>query len=136
MVRESIMKMKNGKALGTSGILSEMVKVAWVAGVYIITDVVNQIIVEGVIPAEWKLSTIANFNKGKGDSLEKGKCRALKLTDPIQKTAERIAEMLLRQQVGIDEMQFGFVPGCGTTNAIFMRNKEFILRIFKFWGSF
>ena len=30
--------------------------------------------------------------------------------------AERIIEKFTRQQVDIDEMQFGFMPGCGTRN--------------------
>ena len=27
----------------------------------------------------------------------------------------------MRRQVDIDEMQFGFIPECGTTNAVFLR---------------
>ena len=34
------------------------------------TDLVDQIIVEGVIQGKWELSTIANFYKGKRDDLE------------------------------------------------------------------
>ena len=48
MVRESISKMKNGKAAGPTGVVAELVKAAWEAGVAVITDLVNQIIVEGV----------------------------------------------------------------------------------------
>ena len=36
------------------------------------------------------------------------------------KVIERIIDKLLRERVDIDEMQFGFVPGCGTTDAIFL----------------
>ena len=49
--------------------------------------------------------------KAKGDSLEKGNIRGLKLTDHILKITGRITEKLIRQQVDIDEMQFGFMPG-------------------------
>ena len=59
MVRESISKMKNGKAAGTSGAVPEMVKTAGEAGLDIMSDQVNEIMV-GVIPTEWKLSTIVN----------------------------------------------------------------------------
>ena len=45
MVRESISKMKKGKAPGQIIIVSEMVKVAGQAGGDMITDLVNQIIV-------------------------------------------------------------------------------------------
>ena len=47
-----------------------MVKAAGEAGVDLITDLVNQITVEGVIPAEWELSTIVNCYKRKSDSLK------------------------------------------------------------------
>ena len=44
MVRESISKMKNGKAAGPLGVVSEMVKVAGEAGAAMITCLVNQIL--------------------------------------------------------------------------------------------
>ena len=77
-----------------------------------ITDLVNQIIVEGVTPAEWELSTILNCCKGKGNSLDREIYRGLKLTDQILKRTERIYEKLIRQQVHIDEMQFIYKTGC------------------------
>ena len=45
--------------------MSEMVKTAGEAVVEMITDLVNQIIVEGVIPAEWLCSTIVSCCKRK-----------------------------------------------------------------------
>ena len=60
MVIEPISKMKNVKAAGQSELLSEMVKPACQAGLEIITDRMDQIIVEGVIPAELELSDIFN----------------------------------------------------------------------------
>ena len=67
--------MKNRKAAGPSVIMSEMINAAGEAGVDMITKLVNQIIVQGVIPAEWVLSTSVNCYKGKGDSLERGTYR-------------------------------------------------------------
>ena len=58
--------------------------------------------------------------KGKWHSLERGSYRRLKLTDQILNITERIIEKMIRQKVGIDEMQFGFMPGCRTTNAPFL----------------
>ena len=52
IVRESVIKMKNGKAAGPSGVVSYMLKAAGEAGVHMITDLVNQIIVERIIPVE------------------------------------------------------------------------------------
>ena len=112
-------KMKNGKPAGPSAVVSEMVKTTGEAGVDMITDLANQIIV-GVIPVEWELSTIVNCYKGKENSLERENYRKLKLTDQILKIAERIIEELIQQQVGIDKMQFGFIPIFGTTNTTFI----------------
>ena len=33
---------------------------------------------------------------------------------------ERVSEKLIKQQVDINEMQFGFLPGCGATDVIFI----------------
>ena len=52
-------------------LVSEIAKKAGEVGVDMITDLVNQIIVEGVIPVEWKLSTIVNCCYRKGDGLER-----------------------------------------------------------------
>ena len=41
------------------------------------------------------------------------------------KVLERLVEGIIRQQVDIDSMQFGFMPGCSTTDAIFIVRKMF-----------
>ena len=64
MIRESISKMKNGKAAGPSGLVSEMVK-ALGEGVDMNTNLVNHIIVDRGIPAEWERCTIGNRYKVK-----------------------------------------------------------------------
>ena len=56
-----------------------MVKAARGAGVDMITDLIYQIIV-GIIPAEWELSTAVNSYKEKGNCLERGNYRGLKIT--------------------------------------------------------
>ena len=56
--------MKKGEAAGPRSLVPGMTKVIEEAGVDMITDLVNQIIV-GVIPAEWELSTLENSYKGK-----------------------------------------------------------------------
>ena len=50
-----------------------------------VTDLINQILVEGRIPAEWELSTLVDFCKGKGDDLDKGNFWRLKLAIQILK---------------------------------------------------
>ena len=52
--------------------------------------------------------------------MDRGNYRGLKLTEQAMKIYRRIVDGLIRQVVSIDHSQFGFVPGRGTTDAIFM----------------
>ena len=58
--------------------------------------------------------------KGKGDPLVCGSYIAIKLLEQPMKVFERVLEKRIRCQVSIDNMQFGFMPGKGTTDAIFI----------------
>ena len=71
-------------------------------------------------PLDWEQSFSVCLYKGKGDALGRGNYRGLKLTEQIMKVLERIVDGLIRQVVSIDNSQFGFVPGRGTTDAIFV----------------
>ena len=66
------------------------------------------------------MSFIVNLYKGKGDALNRGNYRGLKLIEQVMKVLERVVEGLIRQRVEIDEMQCGFMSGRGTTDAIFI----------------
>ena len=50
----------------------------------------------------------------------KGNYRGLQLTEQVMKVLERIVDGLIRQLVSINNSKFGFVPGRGTTDAIFV----------------
>ena len=58
--------------------------------------------------------------KGKGDSMECGSYRGIKLLQHAMKVVERISEHRIGQQFEIDNMQFGFMKGKGTIDAIFV----------------
>ena len=66
------------------------------------------------------MSYILILFKGEGDALDRGNYRGLKLTEHAMKVMERIVDGLIREMIVIDEMQFAFVPGRGTTDAIFI----------------
>ena len=68
---------------------------------------------------DWEKSTILNCYKGKGDALDRWSYRGLKLLEHPMKAFQRVLEQLIRL-VKIDDMQFGFIPGKGTTDAIFI----------------
>ena len=104
--------MKTGKAAGPSGIVAEMLKVSGDTGARLVADLANDMVRNGVIPSDWEDSFIINIYKGKGDALERGNYRGLKLLDHVMKGIERV--------ISIDDMQFGFMPDRGTTDAIFI----------------
>ena len=112
--------MASGKAAGPSGIVAEMLKPVGEAGAVEVRDLIEDIISEGCIPTDWQESFIVNLYKGKGDALNRGNYRGLKLMEKVMKVLERVVEGLIRQKVEIDEMQCGFMSGRGTTDAIFI----------------
>ena len=58
--------------------------------------------------------------KGKGDALVRSSYRGIKLLDQVMKVFEQVIESKIRGRVSIDDMQFGFSPGKGTTDPIFI----------------
>jgi len=74
---------------------------------------------EGCIPEDWKSSVILPIYKVKGDPMECGSYRGIKLLEHAMKVVERIFEHRIPQQIEVDDMQFGFLKGKGTADAIF-----------------
>ena len=120
MLKKVISKMKSGKAAGPSGVVVEIIRAAGDTGATMIHDLAMAIIRDGKVTADWEQSFSVCLYKGMGDTLDRGNNRALKLTDQAMKVIEKIANILLRQVVYIDESQFGFVPGRCTIDAIFV----------------
>ena len=72
------------------------------------------------IPKDWELSTLIPIFKNKGNTAECGNYRGIKLLEHGMKMYERILDKRLRKQLAIDEMQFGFMPGKGITDPMFI----------------
>ena len=62
--------------------------------------------------------------KGKDDPLVCGSYRAIKLLEKPMKVLERVLEKRIRCQLSIDNIHFVFMPGKGTTDAIFIMRQE------------
>ena len=71
-------------------------------GASMIRDLAVAIIRDGKVPSYWEQSFIVCLYKGKGDALERGNYRGLKLTEQAMKILERIVDGLIRQLVSID----------------------------------
>jgi len=85
-----------------------MIQVTEDIGTQWILNSFNGIVKEGCIPDEWK------------SCVECGSYKGIKLLEHSMKVVERIFEHRIRQQINIDDMQFGFMKGKGTTDAIFI----------------
>ena len=83
-----------------------------------IHDLAAANILHGKVPSDWEQSSIVCLYKGKGDALEWGNYPGLKLTAGHESPGEDCGRP--HQTVSVDESQFGFVPGRGTTDAIFV----------------
>ena len=66
------------------------------------------------------MSTIVSGFKGKGDATICNNFRGLKMLKQIMKIVERILDRIIRTRVDINSMQFGFIPGRSTTDAIYI----------------
>ena len=97
-----------------------MLKAAGEEGIELLRSLTLAVFSSGEVPKDWEESIILNLYKGKGDALDRGNYCGLKLTDQVMKLLERVLGAFVRDMVDIDSMQFGFVPGRGTTNAIFI----------------
>src|SRR6267154_734730 len=83
-------------------------------------DICNEVVSSGEIPADWKRSWMVNVYKGKGNALECSSYRGIKLLDHVLKVLERVIEARVRKMMKLEEIEFGFSPGKGTTDAIFI----------------
>ena len=85
MAVNAITKMKTSKPAGPSGIVVEMLKASGDTGARQVADLANDMVRNRVIPSDWEDSFIINIYKGKGDALERGNYRGLKLLDYVVK---------------------------------------------------
>ena len=104
----ALKEMKRHKAPGLSGLVTEMIQATGDTGTQWILNLCNGIVKEGSIPEDWKSSVVLPIYKGKGDPMEYGSYRGIKLLEHAMKVVERIFEHRIRQQIKIDDMQFGF----------------------------
>ena len=119
-VSDTIKKMKCRKTAKSSGIVAEILKASGSVGLEVLAHLMQSVIAEGVLPADWRDSIIVNLYKGKGDALDRGNYRSLKLTDHVMKLVKHVLKRRIRKMVDIDEMQFGFVSGRSATDAVFI----------------
>ena len=83
-------------------------------------SVFNNILRNDTSPAKWAESITVPLFKGKGDALDCGKYRGLRLLEHGMKIWERVLMRRLQPYLTISPQQFGFAAGKSTTDAIFI----------------
>ena len=119
-IQEALKRMKNNKAPGPSGMTAEMLRILDLRGIDWLYVILNEFLNEEELPEDMKTSEIVTIYKQKGDALECGNYRGIKLLEVALKLYERVIESRIRERVKIHSNQFGFMPGKGTTDAIFI----------------
>ena len=119
-VKAALKDMKKGKACGISGVCSEFLTCSGDVGVEAMTSICNSILNGESMPQDWMDSLLVPLYKGKGDARECGSYRGVKLLEHGMKVLERILDKRLRKKIKVDDMQCGFMPGRGTSDAIFI----------------
>jgi len=89
-VRAVLKKIKRHKAPGLSGLVAEMIQATGDIGTQWILDLCNGIVKEGCIPDDWKSSVELPIYNGKGDPVECGSYRGIKLLEHAMKVREKI----------------------------------------------
>jgi hypothetical protein len=75
--------MKRGKAAGPSGVIAEILKASGEEGITMIRHLTEKPFSEGLTPRDWEESCIISLYKDKGNALDRGSYKCLKLTDQL-----------------------------------------------------
>ena len=119
-VRSALASMKTGKAPGPSGISTELMKGAEDTVVAELTPIFQKVFETKTVPSCWQKSLTIPLYKQKGDSLNCGSYRGIRLLEHGLKLFEKIIERRLKRLITVDARQFGFTSGKSTTDAIFV----------------
>ena len=92
-------------------------------GVKVIMELCQHVLDGRGMPDEWKTSVIVPIFKGKGDVMSSGSHRGVKLLEHAMKIVERVPERRIRTLINLNEIQFKFMPGKRTVDAIFIVRK-------------
>ena len=118
-VMKAMNKMKLRKAAGPSEVNMDMIIASGKFGVGVMKKLCQRVLDGKGMPEQWKTSVVSIF-KGKGDVMDCGAYKGVKLLEHAMKIVERVLENRIRGLVTINDMQFGFMPGKDTTHALFI----------------
>ncbi|XP_047495893.1 uncharacterized protein LOC125043700 [Penaeus chinensis] len=98
-VEEAMKKMKSGRATGCPGLPVDLLEHLGKEGIQMVTSLLQ---------------------RRKGDPVDCGNFRGIKLLEHVMKILEKVIEGRIRGLVSVNDIQFGFGPGRGTMDAAFI----------------
>ena len=120
LVRDSIARIKPGKAPGLDQIPAEVVAIVGKNNQGDLRELIWDTIERGEIPATWKKARVVLIPKPGKDPREKGAYRPISVLPALSKVWEYAIKDLLEGELGLDPFhgrQFGFRRGSGTVDA-------------------
>ena len=120
---DAMNKMKVGKAAGLSEVNMDMVIASEKFGVGVIKKLCQRVLDGKRMPEEWKKSVVVPIFEGKGDVMDCGAYGRVSFfirKSNAMQIVERVLGNRIRGLVTIDDMHFDFMPGKGTTHALFI----------------
>ena len=118
-VKNALRRMRKGKAVMPDKLSVEVWKCMGEMEIEFLTRLFNRLLMGKRMPEEWKRSVLIPFYKYKGDAQCFASYTGIKLMSHTMKISERIIEARLRDRVEISKQQYGFMPGKGSTDAMF-----------------
>ena len=118
-VKNALRRMKKGIAVGPDEFPVEVWKCMGKMGIKFLTRLFNKLLVGERMPEKWRRSVLIPICKNKGDVQCCGNYKGIKLMSHAKKVWERIIAARLRDRVEISKQQYKFMPGKGTTDAMF-----------------
>ena len=116
----AIKMIKPGKEAGPSEICAEMISPGREVRVSVMVELCQRVLDGKGMPDEWQTSVLVPIFKGKEDVRNCNTNKGVKLLEPAMKIVERMLERRIPELVNIDSMQFGFMSGKRTTDALFV----------------
>ena len=109
---------KNSK--GPDGLSCRLLKELKWEIVLPLTSIINQSILEGTFPEQWKVSRTIPIYKGKGDRSDVKSYRPISLTSPLAKVFESCVRTTLQKYTChlLPKTMFGYRSGLGTSDAV------------------
>ena len=116
----AIKVMKPGKAAGLSEVCAKMISASEEVGVSVMVELCQRVLDGKGMPDEWQTSVLVPIFTEKGNVRNYNIYRGVKLLEQAVKIVEKVLKRRIRELVNIDSMQFDFMPGRGTTDALFV----------------